>query len=163
MPIALTVNKLQHRLELAPDTPLIFVLRNDLSLCGAKLGCGQEQCGSCTVLVDGKPVYSCTARLSDVAGKQVETLEGLADEYGARHPLQEAVLELNAAQCGYCLAGIIMRAKALLQGNRSPSREQICQALEGHLCRCGAHPRIVKAIERAASRMRTSAAGRPAK
>ena len=153
MSIAVTVNHLRHTLELDPDTPLLFVLRNELSLYGAKLGCGQEQCGCCTVLLDGEPVYSCTTRVGEVGERNVETVEGLADNAGAHHPLQEAFLALNAGQCGYCLAGILMRSKALLADNPRPSRDEICEALDGHLCRCGSHPRIVSAVERAARRL----------
>ena len=154
MSIAVTVNGLRHTFELDPNTPLLFVLRNDLALNGAKLGCALEQCGSCTVLVDGEPVRSCTARLADAADKHVETVEGLAGEAGNRHPLQEAVVDLNAGQCGYCLAGIIMRSKALLAANPNPSRDEICDALDPHLCRCGSQPRIVKAVQRAAVMLR---------
>lgn len=154
MSIVVTVNDLQHTLELDADTPLLFVLRNDLALNGAKLGCGLEQCGSCTVLVDGEPINSCTTRLGDVADKRIETVEGLTAAGGALHPLQEALLALNAGQCGYCLAGIIMRSKALLAENPQPSRKEICAALDPHLCRCGSHPRIIKAVERAAVKLR---------
>jgi nicotinate dehydrogenase subunit A len=153
--VVITVNNLRHTLDLEPDTPLLFVLRNDLLLHGAKLGCGLEQCGSCTVLADGEPIHSCTTTIGDVADKRVETVEGLADG-GSDHPLQEAIGDLNAGQCGYCLAGIIMRSKALLADNPQPSREEICQALDSHLCRCGSHPRIIKAIERAATKLRLS-------
>ena len=155
MSISVTVNGLRHNLELDPNTPLLFVLRNDLALYGAKLGCALEQCGSCTVLVDGEPARSCTMRLADVVDKHVETVEGLANEFGSQHPLQEAVLALNAAQCGYCLAGIVMRSKALLAANPNPSRAEICAALDSHLCRCGSHPRIVRAVQRAAVRLRS--------
>lgn len=156
MSIVITVNNLQHTLELDLDTPLLFVLRDDLSLYGAKLGCGLEQCGSCTVLADGEPIHSCTTRLGDVVGKRVETVEGLSDAAGSDHPLQEAIMELNAGQCGYCLAGIIMRGKALLAANPHPSREEICEALDSHLCRCGSQPRIIKAVERAAVKMQVA-------
>jgi len=154
MSIAVTVNDLRHTLDLDPDTPLLLVLRNELTLNGAKLGCGLEQCGSCTVLIDGEPVHSCTTRLADAADRRVETVEGLTAD-GFLHPLQEAVLALNAGQCGYCLAGIIMRSKALLAANPQPSRDEICAALDSHLCRCGSHPRIVKAVQRAALQLRS--------
>ena len=107
MAVSLEVNGLQHTVDVADATPLLFVLRNDLGLNGAKLGCGAEQCGSCTVLVDGEPTYSCTARAGDVVGKRLLTVEGLSDD-GVSHPLQAAFLELNSGQCVYCLAGIIM-------------------------------------------------------
>ena len=153
MAISLDINGLKHALDVAHDTPLIYVLRNDLALYGAKLGCGAEQCGSCTVLIDGKPAHSCTTRAGDIADKRVQTVEGLSDD-GTSHPLQRALLEFNAGQCGYCLAGIIMAAQALLADNPAPSRVEICEALDGHLCRCGAHPRIVAAIQRAAASLR---------
>jgi nicotinate dehydrogenase subunit A len=151
--VELNVNGLTHQLEVDPATPLLYVLRNDLGLPGAKFGCGLEQCGACVVLVEGEPVYACTRTLAEVGAGQVETVEGLGGE-GGPHPLQEAFLELNAAQCGYCTAGILMRAKALLAANALPSHAEIVAALDGHLCRCGAHPRIVRAVERAAIRMR---------
>ncbi|MFV2090999.1 MAG: (2Fe-2S)-binding protein [Pseudomonadales bacterium] len=153
MPITLTVNGLVHTLKLDPATPLIYVLRNDLSLFGAKLGCGLEQCGACVVLAEGEPIYACTARLEDMAGKEIETVEGLTNEHGHLHPIQEAFTELNAAQCGYCTAGIIMRTRALLKEHPHPSRTEICNALDNHLCRCGAHPRIIHAVERAAVKL----------
>ncbi len=154
--ITFTVNAAVQSLDLDSATPLIFALRNDFAMHGAKLGCGLEQCGSCVVLIDGKPTYSCTTPVGDLEGKRVETLEGLAGEDGALHPLQAAFLELNAAQCGYCTAGIVMRAKALLMDNPNPSRDEICVALDGHLCRCGAHPRIVRAVQNAAAKLRAS-------
>ncbi len=149
MATTFTLNGLTQSLDLDPETPLIYVLRNELLLHGAKLGCGQEQCGACLVLIDGQSAYACTARLGDLAGKSLETIEGLADEHGHLHPLQRAFIELNAMQCGYCSAGIIMRLKALLDEQRHPDRTAVCEALDGHLCRCGAHPRILKAVERA--------------
>jgi nicotinate dehydrogenase subunit A len=144
-----TLNGLAQAVDLDPDTPLIYVLRNELQLHGAKLGCGQEQCGACLVLLNGDPSFACTARLGDLEGQQLETIEGLADGSGRLHPLQQAFIELNAMQCGYCSAGIIMRLKALLDRDSHPDRDTILTALDGHLCRCGAHPRILKAIERA--------------
>lgn len=154
MPVSLTINGDSHNLDADPDTPLIFVLRNDLRLMGAKLGCGLEQCGSCLVHVDGKPAYSCTTVIADAANKHVDTVEGLARD-DALHPVQQAFLEENAAQCGYCTAGIIMRVVALLRDNPEPTRGEIATALDGHLCRCGAHPRILRAVERAAALMRS--------
>ena len=154
MPVSITVNGLPHTLDVAADTPLIFVLREELGLMSAKLGCGLEQCGACLVLVDGKPVYACTAVLGDFAGREVLTLEGLSDAVTTMHPLQQAFVEENAAQCGYCLSGVLMRAKALLDVEANPSRERICAALDGHLCRCGAQPRMIRAVQRAAARMR---------
>lgn len=144
-----TLNGLAQSIELDPSTPLIYVLRNELLLHGAKLGCGLEQCGACVVLLDGQPIYACTTTLADVAGGKLETVEGLADAEGRLHPLQRAFIELNAMQCGYCSAGMLMRLKALLDAQPNPSREAVCAALDGHLCRCGAHPRILHAVERA--------------
>jgi nicotinate dehydrogenase subunit A len=151
--ITLTVNGLKHTLELDPETPLVYVLRNDLSLFGAKLGCGLGQCGACVVLANGEPIYACTARIEDMAGKEIETVEGLVDKHGHLHPIQDAFIELNAAQCGYCTAGIIMRTKALLNDYPHPSRTRICNALDDHLCRCGAQPRVIRAVERAAIKL----------
>ncbi|MGE0624033.1 MAG: (2Fe-2S)-binding protein [Pseudomonadales bacterium] len=144
-----TLNGLAQSVDLDPATPLIYVLRNELLLHGAKLGCGLEQCGACVVLLEGTPVYACTATLGDVDGKHLETVEGLAAGDGSLHPLQRAFIELNAMQCGYCSAGILMRLKALLDANPQPTRDAVCAALDGHLCRCGAHPRILRALERA--------------
>lgn len=149
MPVTLKLNGLVHHVEADGSTPLIHVLREELSLHGAKLGCGMEQCGACVVLADGDPVYACTLRLEEAAGREIETIEGLEDEQGNLHPVQQAFIELNAMQCGFCAPGIIMRIKALLDGNRHPDREQVAHALAGHLCRCGAHPRILDAVERA--------------
>jgi nicotinate dehydrogenase subunit A len=149
MSIAFTLNGHAQVVDLDPDTPLIYVLRNELQLHGAKFGCGLEQCGACLVLVNGSPAFACTARLGDLEGCSLETIEGLADEHGELHPLQRAFIELNAMQCGYCSAGIIMRLKALFDTESHPDHEAILTALDGHLCRCGAHPRILKAVERA--------------
>ncbi len=149
MPTSFILNGLAQAVDLDPDTPLIYVLRNELQLHGAKLGCGLEQCGACLVLVDGEPTYACTTRLDDLEGRSLETIEGLADEHGELHPLQRAFIELNAMQCGYCSAGIIMRLKSLLDSEPHPDRAAVCAALEGHLCRCGAQPRILQAVERA--------------
>jgi len=154
LPINLKVNGTRHLLDVDEDTALIYVLRNDLGLYGAKLGCGLEQCGACLVLADGKPVHACTLRLGDVGDAEIETVEGLTAENGELHAIQQAFLAHNAAQCGYCLGGILMQAKALLAQNANPSREEICLALDGHLCRCGAQPRIIRAIESAAARLR---------
>ena len=154
MAIRLTVNGVAHSLDVADDTPLIFVLRNDLALHGAKLACGLEQCGACLVLADGEPVFACSSLIGDVAGKAIETVEGLLNQYGELHPIQEAFLSANAAQCGFCVAGIIVRARQLLASNPNPSRDEICAALDGHLCRCGAQPRMINAIENAAARLR---------
>ena len=149
MPTSFILNGLAQAVDLDPETALIYVLRNELQLHGAKLGCGLEQCGACLVLLDGEPAYACTARLGDLEGRRLETIEGLANQSGRLHPLQRAFIELNALQCGYCSAGIIMRLKALLDDQSHPDRASITAALDGHLCRCGAHPRILQAVERA--------------
>jgi len=145
----LTVNGRTHTVAAEPETALLYVLRNDLKLKGARFGCGMGQCGACTVLVDGKPVQSCDFPLSAAAGKSVTTIEGLARN-GKLHPLQRAFIEEQAAQCGYCATGIIMTAKALLDTNPRPTEADIRAALKGNLCRCGTHHRILRAIRRAA-------------
>lgn len=127
---------------------VLELLRSRPELCGTRFGCGQEACGACMVLLDQKPVFSCTFPASDVGDRQVVTIEGLGSP-DAPHPLQSAILEEQAGQCGYCLSGIMMSAAALLNDNPSPSRSRIVAALEPHLCRCGSHPRIIRAIERA--------------
>lgn len=133
--------------------PLLTVLRNDLGLKGTRFGCGLEQCGACMVLVDGEPSYSCSRELETVAGRSIVTVEGLGRD-GALHPLQEAFIAEQAGQCGYCLSGILISAAALLARNPSPSRSEIIGALDRHLCRCGVHNRIVRAVEKAAEAAR---------
>ena len=151
--IVLNVNGVQQQIEGSPDTPLLLVLRNDLGLTGARYGCGLEQCGACMVLVDGEPSYSCTMQVQDAAGRSIETVEGMQGADGSLHPLQLAFLEEQAGQCGYCLSGILISAKALLDANPKPSRAEIVEALDKHLCRCGTHTRILRAVERAAEAM----------
>jgi nicotinate dehydrogenase subunit A len=148
------VNGSKQEVAAEPETPLLYVLRNDLKLKGARFGCGLGQCGACTVLVDGKPVQSCDFPLSAAAGKAVTTIEGIAVN-GKPHPLQQAFIDEQAAQCGYCITGIIMAAKALLDSNRNPSDADIRTALKGNLCRCGTHHRILRAIRRAADAMKS--------
>lgn len=152
MAITLTVNGRNHAVEAEPETALLYVLRNDLKLKGARFGCGMGQCGACTVLLDGKPVQSCDLPLSAAAGKTITTVEGLAHN-GKLHPLQQAFVEEQAAQCGYCATGIIMSAKALLDANPRPTEAEIRAALKGNLCRCGTHRRILRAIQRAAKEL----------
>jgi nicotinate dehydrogenase subunit A len=135
------------------ETPLLNVLRNELGLVGTRFGCGLEQCGCCTVLIDGQPEKSCAKPLWSVAGKTVTTVEGLGSE-AKPHPLQQAFLDEQAGQCGYCLSGILVSAKALLDANPTPTRAQIAQALDGNICRCGSHNRILRAVEKAAAIMR---------
>jgi len=135
------------------DTPLLDVLRNQLRLIGTRFGCGLEQCGCCIVLIDGEPVKSCGRSAASIAGRSVTTIEGLGTPEKP-HPLQQAFLEEQAGQCGYCLSGILISAKALLDRNPSPSRAEIARALDDNICRCGAHNRILRAVEKAAARLR---------
>jgi nicotinate dehydrogenase subunit A len=135
-----------------PGTPLLTVLRNDLGLTAAKLGCGVEQCYACAVLVDGEATPSCATAVESFAGRRIVTLEGLAPG-GRLHAVQQAFIDEEAAQCGYCIPGMIIGAVALLERVRRPSDTQIRQALDPHLCRCGTHPRIIRAVRRAAERL----------
>jgi nicotinate dehydrogenase subunit A len=128
--------------------PLLSVLRDDLNLRGSKFGCGTEQCGACMVLIDGKPEYSCSREAATVAGRAVTTVEGLSSN-GTLHPLQQALLDEQAGQCGYCLSGILISAAALLEKNPKPSRDDIIAALDPHLCRCGIHNRVIRAVQKA--------------
>jgi nicotinate dehydrogenase subunit A len=138
------------------ETPLLNVLRNTLGVMGARFGCGLDQCGSCMVLIDGAPEKSCSKPIWSVAGKSVVTVEGLGTPKHP-HPLQTAFIDEQAGQCGYCLAGILISAKALLERNAAPTRSEIAQALDGNICRCGAHNRIMRAIQKAAAQMRAAA------
>ncbi len=156
-PIELEVNGRRVTLDIGEDTPLLTALRNDMGLTATRFGCGHEQCGACMVLLDGEPAYSCTMPVSAAAGRQVTTLEGLGTPE-APHPLQTAFLAEQAGQCGYCLSGIMISAKALLDRNPRPSRAEIAAALEPNLCRCGAHLRIIRAVERAAAELEAAAA-----
>lgn len=150
--IELNVNGKPVQISAAGTTPLLDVLRNQLGLMGTRYGCGLEQCGSCVVLLDGEPVHACSREVGTAAGGRVMTIEGLGAP-ASPHPLQQAFLDEQAGQCGYCLSGIIMSAKALLDRNPSPSRGEIARALDKHLCRCGAQPRILRAVEKAAAMM----------
>jgi nicotinate dehydrogenase subunit A len=145
----LKVNGSVYQVESAPETPLLYVLRNELGLHGAKFGCGLGQCGACSVMIDREASFSCLVPLAAVQEREVHTVEGLGtvSEPG---PIQRAFIELQAAQCGYCIAGMMMRAKALLSFNHDPSEAQIRQFMSPNLCRCGTHMRIVKAVRRAA-------------
>jgi aerobic-type carbon monoxide dehydrogenase small subunit (CoxS/CutS family) len=145
----LRVNGKLRQVDADAATPLLYVLRNDLGLSAAKFGCGLSQCGACTVLVGGEAVMSCALLLGEVRGREVTTLEGLA-QGGELHPVQRAFLEESAAQCAYCIPGIVMETVALLAWNGAPSEDEIRRALDSHLCRCGAHPRILRAVRRAA-------------
>jgi nicotinate dehydrogenase subunit A len=151
--VDLCVNGRSVSVVASEQTPLLDVLRNELGLMGTRFGCGLEQCGCCLVLVDGAPEKSCTRPIGSVAGKAVTTVEGLGTR-AQPHPLQQTFLDEQAGQCGYCLSGILITAKALLDHNPSPSRAEIAQALDGNLCRCGAHNRILRAVARAAARLR---------
>ena len=151
--IEFTVNGRTVRVAMPASVPLLDVLRDHLDLKGARYGCGLEQCGSCTVLLDGEPIYACSREIGAAAGRRVVTIEGLGSA-AQPHPLQWAFLDEQAGQCGYCLSGIILRAKALLDRNPSPTRSDIGQALDNNLCRCGAHPRILRAVEKAAGMLR---------
>jgi nicotinate dehydrogenase subunit A len=153
--MTLKVNGRDRQIDAEADTPLLYVLRDELELNAAKFGCGLGQCGSCTVIVDGKAVLSCVTPLLLVQGKQVTTLEGLGT-IEAPAPIQRAFMEEQAAQCGYCIAGMMMRAQALLQKNARPTDAQIRAELEPHLCRCGTHMRILRAVRRAAALMQSA-------
>jgi nicotinate dehydrogenase subunit A len=153
-PIELTVNGRTVKVTVANDEiPLLAVLRNDLGLVGTRFGCGLEQCGCCMVLIDGAPAKSCVKPAWSVAGKSIVTVEGLGTPERP-HPLQQALLDEQAGQCGYCLSGVLISAKALLDRNPAPTRAEIAQALDDNLCRCGSHNRIMRAIERAAAAQR---------
>jgi nicotinate dehydrogenase subunit A len=143
------VNGHHRQVKADPDTPLLYVLRNDLDLKGPRFGCGLGQCGACTVIIDGKAIRSCITPLSTVGSKEVTTLEGLGSTR-APHKIQQAFIDAQAAQCGYCINGMIMTAKAFLDQNPRPSEDAVRRALNGNLCRCGTHPRIVDAVMRAA-------------
>ena len=149
MSTELHVNGRSCRIEAEPETPLLYVLRNELKLKGTRFGCGLGQCGACTVIVDGVAVQSCDVPVSAVAGKRVTTIEALS-ENGRLHPLQQAFIDEQAAQCGYCASGIIMSAKALLDARPGATDGQVRDALAGNLCRCGTHTRILRAIRRVA-------------
>lgn len=148
----LVVNGKSVHVESDGSKPLLSVLRDELGLRGTRFGCGTEQCGSCMVLIDGEPSFSCARPIESLAGKAVTTVEGLSPD-GVLHPLQQAFLDEQAGQCGYCLSGILMSATALLARNPRPSRSEIAVALDRHLCRCGVHNRIMRAVARAGATM----------
>jgi aerobic-type carbon monoxide dehydrogenase small subunit (CoxS/CutS family) len=158
--VTLTVNERRSTVDAAPDTPLLYVLINDLALNGPRFGCGLAQCGSCSVLVDGVETRSCVTPVAKIEGRHVTTLEGLAGYYArlvklekapARHPLQQAVIDEQALQCGYCYNGMIVKGAELLAKTPTPTEAQIRTAMNGHLCRCGTYPRVLAAIQRAAA------------
>jgi nicotinate dehydrogenase subunit A len=156
--IKLTVNDRSYDVDADPDTPLLYVLRDHLHLNGAKFGCGLGQCGACTVMVGSEAVFSCLVPISVLAGRGVKTIEGLGTEQ-APGPLQAAFIDEQAAQCGYCIPGMMMRAQALLEKNAAPTEAEIRRALMPNLCRCGTHMRIVRAVQRAAGSMRSGGSG----
>ena len=149
----LHINGSAHNIKADPDRSLLSVLREELGMTGAKYGCGEGQCGACTVLLDGKPTRSCITRVGTVDKKQVTTIEGLETE-GILHPVQAAFLEADAMQCGYCTPGMIMSAVGLLKRNANPSEAEIMSAMQGNMCRCGTYRRIVRAIQKAAQTQR---------
>jgi nicotinate dehydrogenase subunit A len=150
-PYRLDVNGRPYDVDVEPDTPLLLVLRNALGLTGAKFGCGAGLCGACTVWIDGHPTPSCDQPVEYVEDRPIRTVEDLSDDEGEPGPLQSAFLAEQAAQCGYCIPGILMSAAALLRDNPTPSRDDVVAALDRHLCRCGSHERIVRAVLAAAS------------
>jgi nicotinate dehydrogenase subunit A len=155
-PIALSVNGKTRTVEASPETPLIYILRNDFELNGPKFGCGLGECGACAVLVDGRSVRSCTTAAATVEGLEITTLEGLGTS-AKPHPVQQAFIEKQAAQCGYCLNGMIIATTALLRRNPAPDETTIREALARHLCRCGTHVEILAAVHRAAELSRLDA------
>jgi aerobic-type carbon monoxide dehydrogenase small subunit (CoxS/CutS family) len=166
-PVQFKVNGRQRTTAAAPDTPLLYVLAGEMGLKGPRFGCGLAQCGSCSVLVDGVETRSCVTPVSQVQGKAVTTLEGLPVWHAARarlprapelHPVQQAMIDEQAVQCGYCYNGMIIKAAELLAANPDPSEAQIRTAMNGHICRCGTYPRIIRAIQRAAKAMSGRAA-----
>jgi aerobic-type carbon monoxide dehydrogenase small subunit (CoxS/CutS family) len=150
--IELDVNGKRHPVNYPADTPLLSVLRDELGLTGSKYGCGEGQCGACTVLISGAPRRSCTIPVSAAVGKLIITIEGL-DKDGGLHPVQQAFLDAGAFQCAYCTSGMIMSSVGLLEGNAKPSDTEIVQSLQGNICRCGTHPRVLDAVRRAARMM----------
>jgi nicotinate dehydrogenase subunit A len=149
-PVTISVNGQPHEVQATPDTPLLYVLRNELGLHAAKFGCGLAQCGACTVHQDGQPIRACVTAVEAVAGSEITTLEGLSGEPGALHPVQQAFIAEQAAQCGYCIPGMMMTAAALVRDNPQPTDADIADAFAGNLCRCGTHVRIARAVQRAA-------------
>jgi aerobic-type carbon monoxide dehydrogenase small subunit (CoxS/CutS family) len=158
MKIELDVNGRRHDLDVEPSRSLLGVLRDDLALTGSKYGCGEGQCGACTVLLDGHAVRSCSTPVSAAIGHPITTIEGL-EQSGRLHPVQQAFLDVGAMQCGYCTPGMIMAAVSLLRANPSPNEQQMVGGMQGNVCRCGTYPRIVAAIRRAATHPTASTEG----
>lgn len=153
----LDINGQSRSVTTDPARPLLDVLREDLGLTGAKFGCGERQCGACTVLMNGRPIFSCSTRVATAAGKRIQTIEGLADG-DHLHPVQEAFLAEGVSQCGYCTPGMILTAVHLLNDKPKPTREEICSKMQRNICRCGTYTRIIQAVERAAG---TAEGGQP--
>ena len=150
--ITLNINGQDHTVQVNEDVPLLWVIREHLQMTGTKFGCGISQCGACTVHVDGQPMRSCQLRVSRVVGRKITTIEGIAED----HPIKQAWIDIQVPQCGYCQSGQIMSAVALVDQNQDPSEEEIIQAMEGNLCRCGTYTRIKAAIRQAAQEVRNS-------
>ncbi len=150
--VTLNINGNDHTVQVSEDVPLLWVIREHLQLIGTKFGCGISQCGACTVHVDGQPMRSCQLRVSRMAGRKITTIEGIAED----HPVKQAWIDIQVPQCGYCQSGQIMSAVALVEKNSNPSEEEIIQAMEGNLCRCGTYTRIKTAIRQAAQEVRNS-------
>ncbi len=155
-PMEIEVNGKRYAVNYPPDTPLLYVLRDERGLTGTKYGCGEGQCGACTVLMGGAPRRSCQIAVSAAATKSITTIEGLEKE-GKLHPVQQAFLDAGAFQCAYCTSGMVMSSVGLLQTNANPKREEIVQSLQGNICRCGTHPRIIQAVQHAAKLMQERA------
>ena len=150
--ITLNINGQEHTVQVNEDVPLLWVIREHLQMTGTKFGCGISQCGACTVHVDGQPMRSCQLRVSRVVGRKITTIEGIAED----HPIKQAWIDIQVPQCGYCQSGQIMSAVALVDKNQDPSEEEIIEAMEGNLCRCGTYTRIKTAIRQAAQEVRNS-------
>jgi len=148
-PIQFVLNGEPTEIDTDPRRPILWVLRTDLALTGTKYGCGERECGACTVLLDGRPIYACRTPIRSVQGREVTTVEGLAKD-GKLHPVQQAFADHDALQCGYCTPGLIMGAVGFLMRNPDPTEDQIREGLEGHLCRCGTHLRVLQAVQAAA-------------
>lgn len=152
MPLEIEVNGKRYPVRYDPETPLLYVLRDELGLTGTKYGCGEGQCGACTVLMGGAPRRSCQIPVAAAAGRAITTVEGL-EKGGMLHPVQQSFLDAGAFQCAYCTSGMILSSVGLLQSNSNPSRSEIIQYLQGNVCRCGTHPRIIEAVQQAAKKM----------
>ena len=150
--LEIEVNGKRYDVSYPPDTPLLYVLHDELGLTGTKYGCGEGQCGACTVLIGGAPRRSCQTPVSAAATKPIATIEGL-EKNGKLHPVQQAFLDAGAFQCAFCTSGMVMSSVGLLQTNANPKREEIVQSLQGNICRCGTHPRVIEAVQRAAKMM----------